>query len=323
MKSSPEAAIAKRIAIRHKFRPGDNLQKLVEQYADVELISFPVDNVDGISLYLKSPIRRPNILINLNIVETRAKFTLAHEFGHVIIPWHFGTVFSNISKYEGSVNFAYREMEAEANRFAAELLMPQEWLIALYAASKDPSKVLQCVLDTCGTSPAAAVIALNNSLPCGYVYAQTNGDGVVTKSNATAGTFAAPFRAGDILKESARMQECIAFNDLKLRDITHSWLLFQSEQELEEVSDTREWREVLDEIISDVDPTNNQSKIKMSLNGIISACNKKDVTREVFFASVRQKLSGRDALKQNILNHHLFNTFLIKRIEEFIARKER
>ena len=123
MRLSVEAALARHIAERHNFLPGNDLRALVQEYADVEVLAFPVDTVDGISLYLKVPDRRPNILLNLNIPDTRRKFTLAHEFGHVIIPWHFGTIFSNIDKYKSSVDIAYREMEAEANRFAAELLM--------------------------------------------------------------------------------------------------------------------------------------------------------------------------------------------------------
>jgi Zn-dependent peptidase ImmA (M78 family) len=322
MKFSAEAELAKHIARRHGFQPGNDLRTLVQIYADVETRLFPVDTVDGISLYLKLPNKRPNILLNSSIPDTRRLFTLAHEFGHVIIPWHFGMVFSNISGYEDSVNSAYREMEAEANRFAAELLMPHAWLVSLYDESKNPAEMLETVLGTCGTSVAAAIIAINNCLPPGYVYASTNEENEVLTSYTSTGTFVAPFSKGDALDGSSRMDECVECDYIKIRGIEYNWLFFESEQKLEAISDTRDWRNILDEIIFETDPENSQPNIKMSLNGIISACNKPGVTQESFYAAARQKLAGRDSLRQRILAHPLFNTFLIKRIEEFIARKK-
>lgn len=323
MKLSAEAALANHIARRHKFQPGDELKRLVEEYADVETLHFPVDSVDGISLYLKLPDRRPNILLNASIPDTRRVFTLAHEFGHVIIPWHFGMVFSNISKYDDSANSAYREMEAEANRFAAELLMPQDWLHSLYADCKNPAEMVQTVRSTCRTSLAAAVIAVNNSLPPGYVYVATDSDDKVIHSGTSTGTLVAAFSKGEFLQGSARMSECVECDYITVRGIDHNWLFFESEQKLEVISDTRGWRDILDQIISEVDPENSQPNIKMSLNGIISTCNRPDITSEGFFAAARQKLSGRDDLRQRILAHSLFNSFLIKRIEEFMARKKK
>lgn len=318
---SAEAALASHIAKRHGFLPGGNLRRLVEEYADVEVILFPVDTVDGISLYLKSPHRRPNILLNASIPDTRRKFTLAHEFGHVLIPWHFGTVFSNITKFENSVNSAYREMEAEANRFAAELLMPHEWLLTQYNASKNPANLFKRVLDTCGTSVAAAVIAVNKILPPGYVYASTDSNDEVLVSSVSSGTFVAPFLAGEELETSSRFSECVSCECHTVRGIDHNWLFFESAQPLESATDHRAWREILGQIIAEVDPENSEPNIKMSLNGIISACNKPGVSQEVFFAAARQKLAGRNALRQRILAHPLFNSFLVKRIEEFMARR--
>jgi len=323
MKLSVEAELAKHIAKRHGFKPGNDLKKLVNIYADVETVLFPVDTVDGISLNLKLPKKRPNILLNSSIPDTRRLFTLAHEFGHVIIPWHFGTVFSNISGFEDSVNSAYREMEAEANRFAAEILMPRAWLLSLHSECNDPAKMLETVLNTCGTSVAAAVIAINNSLPPGYVYATTDENDEIIASSTSQGTFVTPFSKGEFLEGSSRLNECVECNYFKHRGIDYNWLFFESEQQLDVVSDGRGWREILTQIIADTDPDNSQPNIKMSLNGIISACNKPGVSQENFYATARQKLAGRDSLRQEILGHPLFNSFLIKRIEEFMARQKR
>jgi Zn-dependent peptidase ImmA (M78 family) len=322
MRLSAEAALAKHIAKRHNFQPGDNLKELVEIYADLEFRIFPVSTVDGISLYLKSSERRPNILINSSIAPTRAKFTLAHEFGHVLIPWHFGMIFSNITKYSSSVDGVYREMEAEANRFAAELLMPHAWLESLHLQYKDPAYTARTTRELCDTSIASVIIAVNNTLPAGYVYAAVDSHDGVIMSTSSSGTFAAPFDKGDMVRNSARFEECESFFEYELRGTRHTWLSFEAEQELDVAIDSRSWREILDEIIAATDPNNSQPNIKLSLNGVISVCNNTKPSAEAFYAAARQKLSGRSELYQRILAHPCFNSFLVKRIEEFIDRRK-
>lgn len=316
---APESALARLISTRHEFHPGDDLHELVSQYADIEYLPFPVDSVDGISLYLKSTTRRPNIIINSNIPRTRAKFTLAHEFGHVIVPWHFGTIFSNIDAK--SADYAYREMEAEANRFAAELLMPENWLQDLHAQTGSPAATAKIVRETCGTSMAAVIIATNNALPPGFIYIRAGGDGTVAFSTSSQGTIVAPFDKGENFRNSARFEECSNVSSFEFGGIEHHWLFFATEKMIDVVTDDRPWREILDEIITDVDPQNSQSNIKASVNAMISICNVRSVTAEAFFAAVRQKLAGKGPLYQSILAHPKFNAFLAKKIEEFMARR--
>lgn len=319
---SPEAALANHIAKRHDFQPGNELQDLVALYADIEYLQFPVEAVDGISLYLKSPERRPNIIINSSIPNTRAKFTLAHEFGHVIIPWHFGMVFSNIDKFTRSADAAYREMESEANRFAAELLMPHAWLQELHDQSHDPVAVTEAALQTCGTSMASVIIAVNNSLPPGYVYVRTRGDGIVRSSTSSYGTFVASFDEGEDFTDSAAIDECSAVHKFEYKGAVHLWLAFETEKEIEVESDERSWRDIFDELISDVEAEDIQGNIKASVNAIISTCNKPGTSPEAFYAAARQKLVGRGEPYESILAHPKFNTFLAKKIAEFMARRK-
>ena len=66
------------------------------------------------------------ILINDSIPATRKRFTLAHEMGHRILG-HTGAHFS----FSGSVFVLDSETENEkaANRLAAELLMPEDFIL--------------------------------------------------------------------------------------------------------------------------------------------------------------------------------------------------
>jgi Zn-dependent peptidase ImmA (M78 family) len=136
----PEEKLADRLLERHNLAPPYDLEKLVLLYADIDYLEFPVE-ADGISLGLKK-IDKPKIYINSKRHLVRQRFTLAHELGHVIIPWHTGNIIShntNFSVYEenGDVvtnfnsreDYDYRQIESEANRFAAELLLPTTWLL--------------------------------------------------------------------------------------------------------------------------------------------------------------------------------------------------
>jgi Zn-dependent peptidase ImmA (M78 family) len=66
------------------------------------------------------------ILLNENIkYEARKRFTIAHEIGHYIIPYHENVY--NCSKEDIEKYQANDIIEREANEFAAELLMPERY----------------------------------------------------------------------------------------------------------------------------------------------------------------------------------------------------
>ena len=124
---TPVEKMAARVLARHRLQPPYDLDTLVKNYADIEEHHFPFD-ADGVTIGIGGD-KKPQILINSSPPMTRKKFTLAHELGHIIIPWHTGTIVSHINP-EGA-NLEYREMESEANQFAAELLIPKGWLLNL------------------------------------------------------------------------------------------------------------------------------------------------------------------------------------------------
>ena len=71
-----------------------------------------------------------NYSINKNIRETtRRRFTIAHELGHFLITTHRNEYSCNsfdLNNYNDKSN----SQENEANRFAAELLMPRQYFYA-------------------------------------------------------------------------------------------------------------------------------------------------------------------------------------------------
>lgn len=81
--------------------------------------------------------------------EPRARFTMAHELGH----WFLHTKRPLARARPGSVVKPYRDPEAQANQFAAELLMPRKMI-----ARND---TVRQVMDRFGVSLSAAENRLN------------------------------------------------------------------------------------------------------------------------------------------------------------------
>ena len=319
----PEVEIASLVAARHAYVPGSDLLSLIKNYADVEIRSIPVPNVDGVSLHLKVKGRRPLIIVNSQIAETRQRFTLAHEFGHVLIPWHTGTIFSYSSAdgFTEGADQAYWDTEAEANRFAAELLMPRKWLRSLHEEKKNPAHTAKQAEKLCGTSMQAIIIALNNSLPPGFVYASIDDTGHVISSSSSKGTFVSPLKVGEYLDASLQFEECENCYEYQHRGLRHNWMLFEAEQDFDADSDPRPWRDVLEEILLDTGAEARQSNIKQSLNAIVASNNRSEYSAKAFYAAVRQRLVGRGQPYEDILAHSNFSSYLIKRIEDLISRR--
>lgn len=94
----------------HPTEPIENLIQAVER-ARVMVLSIPVA-VDGLDAFSANvgPRRQPVIVIGVQPKGDRQRFTVAHELGHLVI--------------HSRVTAPTRQLEAEAHRFAAELLLP-------------------------------------------------------------------------------------------------------------------------------------------------------------------------------------------------------
>jgi hypothetical protein len=72
------------------------------------------------------------IIVNSLNAKTRQRFTVAHEIGHLLL--HEREVFVDrpisVRFRDARSSLAEDPEEIEANRFAAALLMPQDWLLA-------------------------------------------------------------------------------------------------------------------------------------------------------------------------------------------------
>lgn len=183
---TPEEKLAARLVTRFGLVPPIDVATVCKMYADLAYKTFPV-KIDGLCLDLKAPDRRPKVWVSDRISHTRQRFTIAHEIGHVIIPWHFGHIVDEIDTSNEKSDAGYRKLEAEANRFAAELLMPTDWIETLVARSSHNSVVMKYIARIADMSMNAAFIqTIRRGLP-NHIAAEVE-DGRIVRSERTRGT---------------------------------------------------------------------------------------------------------------------------------------
>ena len=116
----------------------------------------------------------PKITINTEYTfPARKRFTLAHELGHIIIPWHNGDVKCDTDTPYNHIGgkTLLDTQELEANIFASELLMPHDWLIAQIGNSKQTFQdTITDIQRVAQTSVMACLYALEDAFPSGKVF---------------------------------------------------------------------------------------------------------------------------------------------------------
>ena len=93
--------------------PVRNVTKILEDAGILILdCDFGTEKIDGMSIYDPTDTLPPMIFINPRMPGDRCRFTLCHEFGHILFHHHLPALSYDV------------DMEGQANRFASEFLMP-------------------------------------------------------------------------------------------------------------------------------------------------------------------------------------------------------
>ena len=124
--------------------PPVRLAPLLERFG-IKLYYEDFKKLDGIAI--KSP-KVGIIVVNRNIPVVRQRFTIAHEFGHLIMPHR--------SEFYVCYPGKNRAMERAADKFAAELLMPLPMLKTLWEKyASNPQNRIEIVADILKVSRSA------------------------------------------------------------------------------------------------------------------------------------------------------------------------
>lgn len=184
----PEQKHAVRIAKKYALTPPVNVKSILLNYADVVEEYLP-GKVDAVCINNNSG--RPLVIVDQFLPATRERFTLAHELGHIIIPWHYGMISCHTDRGDEYDERSYREMETEANNFAAELIMPSAWISEIISKeiSNGLDGIIQSVTQKAQVSFSAAFFTVFKCLPKGfisYVENTSTGHGRFSESQGTS-----------------------------------------------------------------------------------------------------------------------------------------
>lgn len=269
--TQPEVNLAKRIIEKNGLSPPIDVRKLVKQHADLQVHSIPFRGIDGICLNLKVPGKRPRVIINAGNAANRMRFTLAHELGHIIIPWHMGSFVDCLDSdaIHGSVE--YWAAEDEANRFAAELLMPSSWVENHIKIGADLAIIHKSISERCEVSAHAAAIRLAQFLPANITFA-IESSGNTEIGGRTDGTLANPLSWGEPFLHCAYSYANEHFHTKLKTKTLHWWILPDGEDA--DTGSLRTWKEILDSIVGSLDlSAAEQKQLKSSVAGVIAYAN--------------------------------------------------
>lgn len=313
---------ARRLVEKYELSPPVDVESLVRKYADLVFASIPFEGADGISLNLKVSGKTTRVIVNRNKPIIRQRFTMAHELGHVIIPWHVGTIIDHLDPEEVHETSHYWAIEAEANAFAAELLMPLSYIEDVITNNQDLAKANEFISRECQVSPIASAKRLANFAHENAVYAYER-NGITNFSGRTNGTIANALNRGDVFPSSPFDYAESHFEERLNGGRIHWWVL-PNEMHFD-IEDNRTWREILDCIVKDVDvQSSNTQKFKSSVNGVVAyangACKKsgRHTVDAVISASI-QRLKDREGYEL-FVEHKDFHSFLVKKAQELVGK---
>lgn len=178
------------IELADLVRPEELVDAIIQQNPDIEL-PIPIEELArlaGISkiealasegfegtLIANAEKSAGAIFYSSRSPRPRQRFTIGHELGHFLLPWHRQTTFNCTADDIGSR--ANKGWEIEANQFAAELLIPQKLLKSRLHKLGDPEldHVLTLAAEF-GTSVTMTAhrLAEQSDYACAFVFSKDN-----------------------------------------------------------------------------------------------------------------------------------------------------
>jgi hypothetical protein len=307
-----ERAAARLVATLGLVPPVD-VPAVLERFATLEVAEIP-GGCDGLVLGLGTACHdRPTVILNRTPNRARALFTLAHELGHILLPWHLGDSLACDTRTIASRN----PHEAEANAFAGSLLLPSTWLetYVVGPAPDDVPRMLREIADT-GVSAHVACIRLARHLPPGHVLAvldlssQTIELGV-SSPETTGQAPAVGTDANDpLLTRFSDDTATVAYGHRRIRWWRHDGASLRNGAVVRDTTETL--RRLLDEHLPDEAA---RHAAQQTLAGIVGHAKSRtdDATPEAIYGRIQRSLSQR---RQRLLSDPSFDGWARQRAIE-------
>jgi Zn-dependent peptidase ImmA (M78 family) len=198
---SPEGLIAAVLKHHPEWAAPVPVEEFARKVGIVDLVDLDVDGFEG-ALKTDAEKTRGIILTKAGAREERRRFTIAHELGHFLIPSHRGNGQCTTKDLrETGQGCDHRRQEAEANRFAAGLLMPGPWFTRDMRRLGDADVThVQTLAKKYGTSLEATVnryVDLSDDA-CAFVFSK---DGIIQYIRRTDNFPRLILRRGDLLPD--------------------------------------------------------------------------------------------------------------------------
>lgn len=288
--------------------------------ARVEYDKLP-PGVDGVLVRKRG--QQPLIIVSDSAHPKRQRFTLAHEIGHILIPWHLGNVGCSPEIALPTASEIERVCESEANRFASELLLPSDHVRAAIHGVNTIREIYHRLLGA-DASIGAATIALAQALPPGHVYAEPDPKGRVVLAGKSPGT-AVPAPTLGLKLDAALYEHADGHETVLLGQHVIHWWRFRREAELlvneGELPDSKV---LLKEILARHHEGQAATRALQAINGVIGAANGMYRANNVaeLVAIFRQRFLLRPDLAP-VTSDPDFPVFLEAKAHEIIERRPR
>lgn len=312
-----EERLANRFASRHGFHPPVDVEAIARSLAEVSEKRFPVEDVDGLCLDLKKPGIRPKVWINMARSYHRKRFTFAHEIGHIVIPWHTGAIVDDLDAGDSDRD-EYRRIESQANRFAAELLMPRAWAADICKRAEHLRDAMHAIQKIADVSYHAAALRTAQVGPSGYLLAAVR-EGLVEWVGRTRGTRArVPVQGVSV--ESIDMP---AFGppEVLSSPTVHYYFWMALPGVPLEAKPSEPWRQILERMLANI-PAQERFRTRQRINAIVGNAFGKappDSTPDVMYQRVLESLqnrSDRDKWVAATLQHPDLSQYVLARVHE-------
>jgi Zn-dependent peptidase ImmA (M78 family) len=253
------------------------IEDIAKKYASIEYIESPI-SFDGITI--KERGKKSKIILFSDNYHQRIKFTIAHELGHIIIPWHVGKIVDEEIFGIEDVYDEYHEMEIEANRFAAGILLPiepvKERFNQLFNIENIKlADVVEEISEIADVSLQATIYKLIKIFPSGCAYFYVNSDRVIEESGHSPGTYTRIPSRGDHFSLSIFRSVEHEYSKILRGNIKIYFLQF--DEDVDTLDFTYEenpiWKDLLFEILKDKCSDEKEvKKMYKSINSVIGGC---------------------------------------------------
>ncbi len=319
--------VSKRVLEKNKLSVPIDIYQLVRKYALLEVDNSIPFNFDAVCLFNKP---KPEIIYNGDKPDSRIRFTLAHELGHILIPGHRGNIachFKNqyLSIYDVPLEELTPEMEEffrreeEADQFASELLLPRFWVKKIVHSNKSYKDAFLEIYNATELSFSAINIAMKSFLDPGmiiiathmmygkqvYISARTKVDYDDTLSGKNEAELNNSYKIESFYHDNYEVKVYHLYEDIKIDRIIPQ----------RDISSTN----IIMSYLNRIYKADEAKKTFNSINGIIGSLNSntkvKIMSEEEYLKNVRQKFKGRSNLN-NVVNTKEFSDYISQKFFE-------